>query len=82
MTFKAFEKDGQSFSVGDLTFENNVDRLAIYGSVNIEKDRAGLKKAIELQHILNDLVATLNAETDLPEAIEKLAVKQVKNPFL
>jgi hypothetical protein len=82
MTFVPFGDDQQSLGVDDLTFENNVDRLAIYGSINIERDQAGLKKALALQQMINQLVTTLQAQADLPEKIEIIAAKQVKNPFL
>lgn len=82
MTRKTFDKDGQSFSLDNLTFETNVDRVAIYGSVNIDKDQTGLKKALELQQVINDLVSSLQQQPDLPEKIEQAVVRQVKNPFL
>jgi hypothetical protein len=37
--------DAASIPVGDLTIENGNDRIAIYGSLNITRDQAGLQLA-------------------------------------
>lgn len=82
MSFKAFADTTASFAIDNLTFENNDDRVSIYGSINIGRDQQGLTQAKELQVIINGLVAYLEQQQDLPQQIETLAAKEVSNPFL
>lgn len=80
MSFKAFNDSTASLDIGGLTLENNTDRVSIYGSLNIGRDRQGLAQAKQLQNIINEMVTTLEQQ-DLPAQIETFAAKQVKNPF-
>ena len=81
MSFKAFADDSASIDIGDLTLENNDERVAIFGSLNIGCDQQGLKQAKQLQTIINVMVDYLQQQ-DLPEQIETFRPKSVKNPFL
>ncbi len=81
MSFKVFQDDTASIDIGDLTIENNDERVAIFGSLNIGRDQQGLNQAKQLQAIINDMVAYLQQQ-DLPEQIETFTPKNVKNPFL
>lgn len=80
MSFSAFKDDTASVDIGDLTFENNDQRVAIFGSINIGCDQQGLAQAKQLQAIINDMVSYLEQQ-DLPEQIETFMPKIVKNPF-
>ena len=80
MSFKAFEDSTASLDIGGLTLENNEDRVSIYGSLNIGRDRQGLAQAKQLQTIINDMVQTLEQQ-NLPTQIETFEAKRVKNPF-
>ena len=80
MSFSAFKDDTASVDIGDLTFENNDQRVAIFGSINIGRDQQGLAQAKQLQAIINDMVSYLEQQ-DLPEQIETFTAKIVKNPF-
>lgn len=80
--FKPFENDTESHAIHDLTLENQFDRVNIYGNLQISKDQAGLAAAKALQAYLNAIVATLEAEPDLPEQIIHAATQDVENPFL
>lgn len=81
MSFKAFNDDSSSMDVGDLTFENNDQRVAIFGSLNIGRDQQGLAQARQLQAIINEMVSYLEQQS-LPEQIETFKPKSVKNPFM
>ncbi|XID74773.1 hypothetical protein ACF3NA_09700 [Alkanindiges sp. WGS2144] len=81
MSFRPFEDNTASFAIGDLTFENNDERVSMYGSMNIGRDQQGLAQAKKLQAIINDMVAYLE-EQDLPEQVEIFSAKMVRNPFL
>lgn len=80
MSFKAFEDSIASLDIGGLTLENNEDRVSIYGSLNIGRDRQGLAQVKQLQTIINDMVQTLEQQ-NLPAQIETFEAKRVKNPF-
>ena len=80
--FKHFENGTESHSIHDLTLENQVDSINIYGNLQITKDQAGLKAAKALQSYINDIVAQLEKQTDLPEQIARQVEGEVENPFL
>ena len=77
-----FADDAASIGIGQLTIENGTDRMALYGSLDITRDKAGLRQALELKAIIDKAVETLSAERALPEqtpAPDK--PRTVKNPF-
>ena len=80
---KPFADDDASVSIGELTIENGSEQLSIFGSLDITHDKLGLKRAKQLKALVDDIVAALEAENDLPakivEQVEKPA--KVKNPF-
>lgn len=80
--FKPFENGTESHSIHDLTLENDEDRINIYGNLQVTKDQEGLKAAKALQSYLNEIVKTLEQETDLPEKIITQVEGEVENPFL
>ena len=80
--FKAFENGTESHSIHDLTLENQDDCVSIYGNLQITKDQAGLKAAKVLQNYLNDIVAALEKQADLPEQIARQTEGEIENPFL
>lgn len=80
--FKPFENGTESHSIHDLTLENQLDCVSIFGNLQISKDQQGLKSAKALQAYLNDIVAHLNKQTDLPEQIELKVEGEIENPFL
>lgn len=81
--FKPYENGTESHAIHDLTLENGEDRINLYGNLQLTKDQAGLAAAKALQAFLNDVVQSLEAETDLPEQIEQgNDDSEVENPFL
>ena len=79
--FKPFEQGDQSSAIYDLTLENQVDCVSLYGNLQITKDQAGLKTAKALQNFINDVVAALEKQS-LPEEIERKLEREIENPFL
>ena len=80
--FQPFGNGEQSLGLGDLTVENGTDKVSIYGSLDVSRDKAGLKKARELKALADAMVEALEQDKDLPArapAPEK--PQQVKNPF-
>ena len=80
--FKPFENGTESHSIHDLTLENDLDRVSVYGNLQIGKDQAGLEAANALQHNLNEIVTYLENQTDLPAQIENQDDNEIENPFL
>jgi hypothetical protein len=79
--FKPFENGDESSAIYDLTLENQVDCVSLYGNLQITKDQAGLKTAKALQSFINDVVAALEKQ-ELPEQIERQPEQEIENPFL
>lgn len=81
MSFRAFADNSATTQIGDLTLENQGDRLSVYGSLDITRDKDGLAKARELKRILDDVVAALTKESVLPDKLPVSDVVMVDNPF-
>ncbi|MEQ1230060.1 hypothetical protein U4959_15175 [Acinetobacter junii] len=79
--FKPFETENESSSIYDLTLENQVDCVSLYGNLQITKDQVGLKAAKALQQFINDVVIALEKE-QLPAQIERKPEQEIENPFL
>lgn len=80
--FKAYENDTASEAIYDLTLENQLDCINIYGNLQLTKDQQGLAAAKKLQALLNDVVQTLEQTENLPEKIDRIDGGEVENPFL
>ena len=81
MTFKPFQDAVASSQIDHLTFENQGERVSIYGSLQISQDQHGLKLALQLQQRINEIVKVLNEQTHLPEKIHYDTDEQIDNPF-
>ena len=46
----------------DLNIENRLDRVSLYGSVDITHDQVGLAQALRLKGVVDSMVSALNAE--------------------
>ena len=82
MTFLAFADDCSSYTLDNLTFENNADRLAIYGDIQIQRDQQGLQQLLALQSLINQAVIALQADDTLPEHLPAAKHTEIDNPFL
>ncbi|GAA5555488.1 hypothetical protein Asch01_00176 [Acinetobacter schindleri] len=80
--FKPYENGTESHAIHDLTIENDVDCVSLYGNLQLTKDQAGLKAAKALQTLLNDVVQQLENTPDLPEKIQRDDAQEIDNPFL
>ena len=82
MTFLAFADDCSSYTLDNLTFENNADRLAIYGDIQIQRDQQGLQQLLALQSLINQAIMALQADEALPEQLPASIHNEINNPFL
>lgn len=79
--FEPYANERDVLRIGHLEIENRIDRISLTGDVVLTRDRAGLVLAKDLQALLAKVVQALEADKALPEAVELLAAKTVKNPF-
>jgi hypothetical protein len=80
--FVPFANDAASTTIGQLTIENGTDRIALYGSLDITRDKQGLAQAQTLKILIDQTVQHLAALSDLPDAVAPDAPpKTIRNPF-
>jgi len=81
-TIKPFANDADSIGIGGLTVENGTDKVAVYGNLDITRDKAGLAAARKLKALVDAAVAALEADKSLPDRIEPpKPADEVENPF-
>ncbi len=78
--FKPFKEEATSLMLDAMTIENRIDRIELYGTLQITRDKAGLKAARSLKEVVDAAVAALEAET-LPDQITIRPPDKVNNPF-
>jgi hypothetical protein len=82
--FRPYANEADVLQVSDLNVENRLDRIAIFGSVDLTRDKVGLRLAAALKAVLDEVVLTLQYEEGdkrLPETIPVPTAKFVKNPL-
>jgi hypothetical protein len=80
--FRPFKNESDCVQIGDdLTIENRVDRVSIFGSIDITLDKEGLLKAKYLKDIIDSVLVEMEA-TDIPDKVKLRPVEIVENPFL
>lgn len=77
---KPFQNEQDSIAIGDLTVENRLDRIELYGSLHLTRDKQGLAQATALKELVDDTIKALQAE-DLPDQVQNAPTDQVENPF-
>lgn len=75
-----FKNESECLQIGSLTVENRVDRVSIFGSIDITRDKEGLAVARELKSVLDLTLAELES-AELPDKVTLKPAKIVKNPF-
>ena len=81
-SLKPYADDAASLQIGELTLENGQACVAVYGNLDLTRDRTGLAHARALKAVLDEVVRTLEADPHLPTKVAPPpAPKQVKNPF-
>jgi hypothetical protein len=79
---KPFADDSAATSVGDLRLENGRDRIAVYGSLDLTRDQAGLALAREMRQVLESIIQVMEADHALPASIPPAKPPgTVRNPF-
>ncbi|MCK8785105.1 hypothetical protein M0638_11990 [Roseomonas sp. NAR14] len=86
MTFKPYEDEQSALTIGGLSLENHADRVSVFGSLDLTRDKAGLQAARDLARALEAVVKALEAARDLPETVPAPPAEAAKedrtaNPF-
>ena len=84
--FKAYSNDDDVLNIqGDaLTVSNGTTRVVLNGTLDITKDKRGLKAALALKEALDGIVAALQAEAKLPDQVKEEPDAKpgvIDNPF-
>lgn len=83
LNFKAFADASSSSQIDQLSLENQGDRLSLYGSLQISCDQQGLQRAKQLQQVITDAIAYLEAQPQLADKIrQNTQIEEIDNPFL
>jgi hypothetical protein len=77
---RPFQDESASRQIRELTIENRTDKVEIYGSLSITRDKPGLAAALALKQVVDAAVEVLKAEK-LPDSISEVKSTIVKNPF-
>lgn len=75
-----FANESDSLGIGGLTIENRVDRISLYGSLDITRDKEGALNAEKLKSLFDAIVVALGSE-ELPDQISVRAMEEIENPF-
>lgn len=75
-----FQNEEESVTILELTIENRLDRVSIYGSVDITKDKQGLEYILDIKRQIDAIAEHLKNE-ELPDRVETVEAKEVDNPF-
>lgn len=82
MTIQPFANDNASLGIGGLTIENHLDRVVLYGNLELTLDQTGLRHAQALKKLIDAVLVQLEAEGEhLPQQIAQPTVDSVDNPF-
>jgi len=80
LNFNPYKNESESIQLAGLTIENRLDRISIYGSIDLTKDKVGLDYVQELKKIIDQVLAELE-NSDLPDKVAIKMTQTVKNPF-
>jgi hypothetical protein len=80
--FQPFSDNSTSLNIGEFTVENGTDKVALYGSLDLTRDKNGLKQAKALKVAIDAVVKALEQDKALPDESGPVEPpQQVKNPF-
>jgi len=78
--FVPFADESATLAIGKLNVENRLDRVSLFGDLDLTLDRLGLEQAKTLQSLINSVVEVLESQT-LPDKVATAPVVKVSNPF-
>ena len=84
--FKPYSNDDDVLNIqGDaLTLSNGTTRVVLNGTLELTQDQRGLKAALALKEAVDAIIASLQAQTNLPAKVKDEPDAKpgvVQNPF-
>lgn len=79
--FVPFANESDTCQIGELTLENRLDRVALYGELTIPCNLTGLADTVALTQLLDQIIAVLRRDRNLVAKIQVDAPTLVPNPF-
>lgn len=79
-----FKNEAETHLLQGLNIENRLDRVSLYGSLDLTHDAAGLALALKLKALLDGVVEVLSSEQASGVLLEKISLQasdEVANPF-
>lgn len=79
-----FKNEAETHLLQGLNIENRLDRVSLYGSLDLTHDAAGLALALKLKALLDGVVEVLSREQASGVLLEKISLQasdEVANPF-
>lgn len=77
---RVFENESDSAAVGDMTVENRLDRVELYGSLTITLDREGEALLAKLESLVAGMRRAFEAQPELPETVTLQTSGTLDNP--
>lgn len=81
---KPFADESTALEIRGLNVENRLDRVSLFGSLDLTRDKEGLAAARELRELVSNVAAELerlNDAGELPQTVETEKPELVDNPF-
>ena len=83
MSFIPFLDAGKSVRIDDLTIESGTERIALYGRLEIRRDRIGLQDIQALKAQIDAIARELEGSAHLPErARSAYQTSVMPSPFM
>jgi hypothetical protein len=80
LDFTPFADESAVREIGGLTIENRVDRVSLFGSVDITLDKAGDARLRELEALVAGLRAAFDRQAVLPDRLPEPTLGSMDNP--
>jgi hypothetical protein len=77
---KPFQNESDAIEIGELTIENRLDRIELYGSLQLTRDKAGLALAKQLKDVIDKTIKAMQSR-ELPDHITNAPTDTTDNPF-
>jgi hypothetical protein len=80
-----YTNESDVIQINGLTIEGRLDRVSLYGSIDLTRDKIGLKQARQLNDLINLVLLRLEEADragDLPDEIPIEQTVSVPNPLL
>lgn len=81
---KPFANESDVIQINGLTIENRTDRVSLFGSLDVARDRTGLQQARQLSEIINTVLLKLEEYERagrLPDQVRIEGTVTVNNPL-